>query len=210
MINKFATVAACAVALCGTGLATQTNAAFADSTTVITHSSSYQTDPSDAVHIRVVIDGAPVDFDGPGPIMMNGGYVFVPIRGVFEQMGGDVQWHADSQVIEGVRPGHVFRIRVGSTNALVNGEDTTLPAPPQLIGGTTYVPLRFASESLGAHVRWAPDTSTVYIRSHGDTDEDGSVDTDVHHHMRDDSTTEQTNDDGSSTTTTIIKKTTTP
>jgi len=210
MNNKLGTIAICAVALCGTAVTIQSKAAFADQqTTVITHTynggQSYHGD-----RIRVVLDGNRVDFNGPGPILMDGGYVFVPIRGVFEQMGGDVQWHEDTQTIEGARPGHMFRIRVGSTDAVVNGEQTTLVAPPQLIGGTTYVPLRFASESLGAHVRWDQDQNTVFIRT-GDGDDsngDGTVRT-LHRRMHDGMGPDNNNDQPG-TTTTIIKKTTTP
>jgi hypothetical protein len=207
MNNKLGTIALCAVALCGVALTTQSKAAFADETTVVTHTYN-NGQPSSGGPIRVMLNGTRVDFNGPGPVMMDGGYVFVPIRGVFEQMGGDVQWHEDSQTIDGAKPGHMFRIRVGSTDAVVNGDHLTLAAPPQLIGGTTYVPLRLASESLGAHVRWDQDRNTVFIRT-GDSDDadaDGTVRT-LHRRMHD-----GTGDDNDQpgTTTTIIKKTTTP
>jgi hypothetical protein len=168
----------------------------ADSTTVITRTTTSPAADSDT--IRVVINDQPVDFDGPGPIMIDGSHVFVPIRGVFEQMGGDVQWHPADQVIEGAKPGHMFRIKVGSTDAVVDGNQTTLPAAPELIGGTTYVPLRFASEALGASVHWHADTNTVSIRTGDEDSSSAPGDTD---HMG--------SPDGT-TTTTIIKKTTTP
>lgn len=116
--------------------------------------------------IRVTVNGNPVEFEGPGPILIDGSHVFVPIRGVFEQIGGNVDWHPDAQVVEGSTPGHMFRIRIGSENAIVNGEQEILNTPPQLIDGTTYVPLRFTSEALGAYVEWHPDTNTVTIHSH--------------------------------------------
>lgn len=123
---------------------------------------------SDDQGIRVMVNRQVVDFNGPGPIMV-GDHVFVPVRGVFEQMSGYVQWHADDQVIHGFRPGgHEFRIQIGSNSATVNGVDETLDTPPILRDGTTYVPLRFASEALGAHVRWHPDTNTVAIWTNGD------------------------------------------
>lgn len=166
-------------------------------TTVFTHTT--QSDVMNSIPIRVIINDQPVEFNGPGPIMVDGSHVFVPIRGIFEQMGGDVQWHPHDQTIDGAKPGHMFRIKVGSVEAIVNGSDTTLAVSPELIGGTTYVPLRFASEALGASVRWHADTNTVSIRTHdsdsadgmnGDTDHSGSAQ--------------------STTTTTIIKKTTNP
>jgi hypothetical protein len=101
--------------------------------------------------IQVIVNRQIVDFNGPGPIMVGGDHVFVPIRGVFEQLGGYVQWHPDDQVIHGFRSGgHEFRIQIGSNTATVNGVQQALDTPPMLREGTTYVPLRFVSEALGA------------------------------------------------------------
>ena len=40
----------------------------------------------------------------------------------------------------------------------------TFDAPPRIENGTTYVPLRFVSEALGAQVAWQSDTRTVVIQ----------------------------------------------
>ena len=121
--------------------------------------------------IRVIVDRKTIDFQGPGPIM-EGDRVMVPVRGVFEQMDGYVNWNADDQSVHGSRPGgHRFRIAIGSNTAFVNGQQQTLDTPPELRDGTTYVPLRFASEALGASVRWHPDTNTVSITTRTDVPE---------------------------------------
>lgn len=44
----------------------------------------------DGTGIRVIVNHQTVNFNGPGPIMVGGDHVFVPVRGVFEQMGGYV------------------------------------------------------------------------------------------------------------------------
>jgi len=136
-------------------------AAIADTTTIVTKHSGRHSSGSQV--IRVVVNDKPVTFAGPGPVMVSGSHVFVPIRGVFEQMGGDVKWDSATKVVNGAKPGHQFRIRVGSQEALVNGETQTLSTPPMLRGGTTYVPLRFASEALGSRVMWHPESNTVTI-----------------------------------------------
>lgn len=133
--------------------------AHADTTTVVTQT----TTPSQAVVVEV--NQQRVAFTGDGPVMIGGNSVFVPLRGVFEQLGGQIQWEAATQVITGARPGHQFRIRIGSDQALVDGTQKTLTVAPKMIGATTYVPLRFASEALGATVDWRPDTHTVLITS---------------------------------------------
>ena len=131
--------------------------AHADTTTVVTQRTT--TSPE----VTVTVNQQRVAFHGAGPVVMGGGAVFVPLRGVFEQLGGQIQWEAASQVITGARPGHQFRIRIGSDQALVDGSQRTLTMAPQVIGTTTYVPLRFASEALGATVDWQPSTHTVLI-----------------------------------------------
>ncbi|MEO7715011.1 MAG: copper amine oxidase N-terminal domain-containing protein [Capsulimonas sp.] len=134
-------------------------AAHADTTTVVTQ----KTTSTPAV--TVTVNQQRVAFAGAGPIIAEGGSVFVPLRGVFEQLGGQIQWEPASQVVTGARPGHQFRIRIGSDQALVDGTQRTLTVAPRVIGKTTYVPLRFASEALGATVDWQPSTHTVLITS---------------------------------------------
>ncbi|BDI33069.1 hypothetical protein CCAX7_51200 [Capsulimonas corticalis] len=134
-------------------------AAHAD-TTVITQRTTTQPEA-----VIVTVNQQRVAFNGPGPIMIGGDSVFVPLRGVFEQLGGQVQWESATQVITGARPGHQFRIRIGSDQALVDGTQRTLTVAPRVINETTYVPLRFASEALGASVDWEPSTHTVLITS---------------------------------------------
>lgn len=170
--------------------------AIADETTTIITRHDHMRLP-DTGDIRVMVNRQEIDFNGPGPIMVAGDHVMVPIRGVFEQMGGDVQWHQDSQEIMGASPGHMFQIRVGSNNGIVNGSQVDLPTAPLLIGGTTYVPLRFASEALGARVGWNSDNNTVWISTgedHGGIDRMNNNDV---------------SNDGGGDTTTIIKRTTT-
>lgn len=115
--------------------------------------------------ISVSVGGKPVEFVDSARPMMTSGRVYVPLRGVVERLGGEVLWDAKSQTVTGGHPGtkSQFRIRVGSNEALLNGEKMALDAPPRVVKGTTYVPLRFVSEALGAGVRWDDTTRTVVI-----------------------------------------------
>jgi len=123
-------------------------------------------------NINVIVDRKTIDFQGPGPIMVDN-RVMVPVRGVFEQMDGYVNWNPDEQSVHGSRPGgHRFKITIGSNTAMVNGQEKTLDTPPLLQDGTTFVPLRFASEALGARVNWHPETDTVSITTRTDVDND--------------------------------------
>jgi FtsP/CotA-like multicopper oxidase with cupredoxin domain len=52
-------------------------------------------------------------------------------------------------------------LHAGEENVLVNGKSTRLDVPPQLIGDTTYVPLRFIGNQLGADIQWIDEEKSV-------------------------------------------------
>ena len=56
-----------------------------------------------------------------------------------------------------------IRLKAGRNWAEVNGESVSLPNPPFESNGTTFVPIRFIGETLGAEVKWLPkEQSVVY------------------------------------------------
>ena len=119
--------------------------------------------PSHAAQVAVVVNGQTVQFDQP-PVQ-RAGRVFVPLRGVFERLGASVVY--DNGVINATGNGRTIQLRIGSTQATVNGETRTLDVAPFVVGSRTLVPIRFISESLGANVSWNDNTSTVTITSAG-------------------------------------------
>jgi outer membrane protein assembly factor BamB len=63
----------------------------------------------------------------------------------------------------------VVVVKIGSTDAMVNGEEFTLDAPPYITEGTTMVPLRFVSEGLGFDKpEWIADIRTIIIHLGGE------------------------------------------
>ncbi len=131
-----------------------------------------RTAPNGDTVITVTVDDQPVAFDEAPPRMI-GGRVMVPLRGVVERLGGTIQYDAKSKVITG---GHAdtnkqFRLRVGSGEALLNGTQMSLDAPPRVLSGVTYVPLRFVSEAMGAQVSWDNAKHSVVIAAAGNVAE---------------------------------------
>jgi len=45
-------------------------------------------------------------------------------------------------------------LTIGSTTALVDGQQETLPVAPKIVDGRTMVPFRFVGEALGAEIGW--------------------------------------------------------
>ena len=109
--------------------------------------------------VAVTINGNPADVSPP-PILQ-GGRVFVPLRGVFEQLGAGVVY--SNGTINATGNGRTISLQIGSTQAIVDGQTQTLDVAPFIVGESTYVPLRFISESLGADVEWDAANSTVAI-----------------------------------------------
>src|SRR5579862_5741474 len=70
--------------------------------------------------VQVTVDGNPVAFSAAQPQVM-GGRVLVPLRGVFEQLGADVEWDQDSQTVTVVGGGRNIKLRIGSFDASVDG-----------------------------------------------------------------------------------------
>ena len=113
--------------------------------------------------VTVVVNGSPMQFDQPP--LEQGGRVFVPLRGIFEQLGASVVYQNGQ--INATGDGRNVSLQIGSTNATINGQTQTLDSPPFVQGSRTLVPLRFVAQALGANVDWNNNTSTVTITGGG-------------------------------------------
>src|SRR5579862_3667999 len=113
--------------------------------------------------VNVIVNGQTMNFTEP-PIV-RAGRVFVPLRGIFQQLGASVVY-ANGQ-INATGRGRTVSLTIGSTQAVVNGHPATLDVAPFVVGSRTLVPLRFVAQSLGAAVNWNDSTSTVTITAGG-------------------------------------------
>ncbi|MDQ0112792.1 stalk domain-containing protein [Paenibacillus harenae] len=96
------------------------------------------------------------------PIVIKG-VSFVPLRGVIEEMGGQVQYDNGDITIWNDR--NKIKLKIRTTAASINGQNTTLTAPPLVIRGKTMVPLRFIGEGLGASVEWDEENRVISIKT---------------------------------------------
>ncbi len=113
----------------------------------------------------VSINGTPLNLS-PEPIE-RGGRVFVPLRGVFEQLGASVVY-ANGQ-INATGNGRTISLTVGSTQAIVDGAPQLLEIAPFIVGDSAYVPLRFVSQAFGATVNYESSNRLVLITTDGST-----------------------------------------
>jgi len=68
--------------------------------------------------------------------------------------GGLIITSTDNQVFSGNLLNIHMLLKIGHTQALINGKTYTMEIPPILINGRVMVPLRFIAETLNAQVQW--------------------------------------------------------
>jgi hypothetical protein len=112
-----------------------------------------------AFAITVTVNGQAIGLN-PAPIE-RAGRVFVPLRGVFENLGATVVY--ENGVINATAGSQTVSLTIGSRQATVDGQDQTLDVAPFIIGASTYVPLRFVSQALGATVDYDGSNQTVAV-----------------------------------------------
>src|ERR1700682_3614158 len=115
--------------------------------------------------VTVTVNGTGINLN-PAP-SERAGRVFVPLRGVFENLGASVVYA--SGVINATGRGHSVSLRIGSQQATVDGQQQMLDVAPFIIGASTYVPLRFVSQALGATVNYDGSNNVVAISASGVT-----------------------------------------
>lgn len=106
---------------------------------------------------KKVVKGIGIRLNGNYVLMENqsrmiNGSVFVPIRGLFESLGGSVNYANNIVTIK--YGSNIIKMEVGKKEATINGTSLKLPSPVQIVKGRTMVPLRFVSQAMGAKVVW--------------------------------------------------------
>jgi len=118
-----------------------------------------------AVHegvIGVYYNGQRVAFPDQQPEIVDD-RTLIPVRGVFEEMGAQVDWDAASSTAIISKGDVVIKVQIGNNIMQVGGSQVELDVSAQLIGGRTMVPLRAISQALGAEIGWVGAVPAVMI-----------------------------------------------
>lgn len=124
--------------------------------------------------IGININGRNIETD-PAPLLRNGS-VFVPLRGVLENLGAEVNYDTATSRIDITQNGKRYSLKVGETAAAVETQAVTLPSAPILVNGRAFVPLRGLAELFGYDVQWMAATQVVAITDPASGQVSGPVD----------------------------------
>jgi len=123
-----------------------------------------------ANEISVTINGHQVDFADQEPVIVDG-RTLVPVRGVLEALGFDVDFDNNTRTVVLVGSqgspysNYEFRVLIGSSHFELNSQNFQLDVPAQIINGRTMLPIRPLLERIGFSVDWNGATRTVIIES---------------------------------------------
>ncbi len=121
-----------------------------------------KTPASDPNAIQININGQGVASDPPPRLI--GGSVYVPLRGVLESLGAQVDYLPAQNRIDIQQGGETFSLRPGQSGAL-SGTKLVPLAASKVIGGRAFVPLRALAQLFGFDVAWQSAIRTVAISS---------------------------------------------
>lgn len=104
--------------------------------------------------------------------------VFIPLRAVSEQLNIPVKWYQNEKTISLQKGDTKILLATNVNRGIVLtpsvSEDLEYDlkyietdSPAQIINGTTYVPLRFISQSLGANVTWNQQSKEAHLTMDG-------------------------------------------
>lgn len=112
-------------------------------------------------NIQVYINGEKQSYS-QSPFIEHG-TTLVPMRAIFESLGASVEWNGEEKTVTGSKGNKEVVLTIGSKSTKVNGKNVSIDVPANIYNGSTFVPLRFISESLGEKVSWNGNERSIYI-----------------------------------------------
>lgn len=98
------------------------------------------------------------------PVILKNEHVMIPLRELSEQFGYYVEWNQQLQRIQLSSGETNITLHLNNKQAVINNIQIQMDVEPLLINNTTYIPLRFISESFGYNVHWDSANNKVVIK----------------------------------------------
>ena len=91
------------------------------------------------------------------------GRALLPMRATFSALGARVDYEPRGRIVVARSQDHDVVLRIGSTKAYVDAGPVHLDVAPQIVASSTFVPLRFVAQALGARVDYDSARSRVNV-----------------------------------------------
>lgn len=114
--------------------------------------------------IKVYLNGECIQFSSQEPTIVER-RTLIPLRGIFEKMGYNVSWDANTKSCVISNDIQTITMRSGHKGMQVNEQAYMLDVPAQIINDSFMIPLRAVAECTGATVTWDAASKSVYINS---------------------------------------------
>ena len=121
-----------------------------------------------AEEVVINVNGKKVTGLDVPPVIINS-RTMVPARAIFEEMGAEVNWNADTKEVYIVKDNDLVVLKIDSDTGHTNGLDFKMDTPAKIINDRTMIPVRAASEALGCTVGWDDATRLISINEAGYT-----------------------------------------
>jgi N-acetylmuramoyl-L-alanine amidase len=112
-------------------------------------------------NIGLYVEGFKIDPE-TSPLSIDGRILY-PARTAFSKMGGFLFWYPDTMSMKMLKGSTIIEMRIGSTEAKINGNPTVMDVPPLFVDGVVMVPVRFVAEAFSNDVHWDFDRKLVYV-----------------------------------------------
>ncbi len=148
-----------------------------------------------AEEVTIEINGENMPIEDMPPIILDD-RTLVPARAVFETMGAEVAWNADTKEVYVRKESDVVVLKIDNKTGMKNGVDFAMDVPAKIVNDRTMIPVRAVSEALGCVVGWDAKTRVISI------DEQQEIDTDVEDNDSDNDDNEEIEKDTNTSTNT--------
>lgn len=110
---------------------------------------------------NIFIKNGNAKFDTP-PVIKEG-RTLIPVRAISEALGATVEYNADEKAVTITKDDKVIVLYLGEQKVLVNGTETAIDVPAEVMNNRTMVPIRFIAEQLEFEVEWNQELQTIEI-----------------------------------------------
>ena len=112
-------------------------------------------------NISLQINGSEISAEVPPTII--DGRTMVPVRAIFEAVGANIDFDAETKIITARNGDTTVNMTVGANAVTVNNKEVQLDAPAVIVNGRTLAPARFVAETFGYTVQWDAENKIVKI-----------------------------------------------